>query len=147
MRGYLPLVLALLVIVSVAGSPVYGKDFNAVKIKVYNSDTNHVYFEKIVPKDQKFHTVVNTEDVSIDLTYDPSATGVDRSLSCSDGVCTDTVTLGKPGDTPRCACFNGICTCAIPVTANFSSGTAPIPNGVYAILVALLAGLVLKDRI
>jgi len=140
-RGVILFLISILLVTRVAF--VMAEDINAVEIKVYSGD--RVYLDKIIPKDQPFHTVlhVNTGSTyyTIDLTYDPSA-GNSISEHCHDNVCNLTVRAG-PGARDYLGDVNIV---FIPTHADFST-KAPIPLGsIFLLSMVLLIFLSRGDR-
>jgi len=114
--------------------------YNAVELKVYNSNTGEVYYDKVIPKDQKSHVTLTIDGDRYDITYDPNKTGVSRSLSCSGGTCTNTITIG-----PSSSAITGpIVVKTTPVTAPRAS--APIPVGVHVLGALILSVAFLRKK-
>ncbi|EEB75056.1 hypothetical protein [Thermococcus sp. AM4] len=138
MRKLLSFLIAGFLICGVAF--VVAGDLNAIEIKVYNGNT--VYLDKIIPKDQTFHTVLHVDTDSthyiIDLTYDPSA-GNSISEVCHDNFCNLTVRAG-----PNAHDFLGDVNIEfIPTHADFGT-KAPVPLGSIGAMALLLAALLLR---
>ena len=121
---------------------VIAEEYNAVEIKVYNVNTNKVYFDKVVPKDKPYHTVIHFIDGSkqynIDLTYDPHPSRIVSNTRCIGNVCNITI-VDRGG-------FTQVDDVGIKMTsthADFST-KAPIPSGLVLILGILITSSILR---
>ncbi len=130
------------VLILLGANVVAARDYNAVELKVYNKNTNEVYYDKIIPADQPFHVTLTIDNTLYDITYDPSRQGVDRELECSGGTCKETLIIGSSG----WASDGPIVVRTIPTNASFSS--APIPMGTYVLggLLLVTAFLLRRNR-
>ncbi|EEB74923.1 hypothetical protein [Thermococcus sp. AM4] len=132
-------VLAILIILLAGLPPVIAADFRSVEIKVYNVNTNHVYFDKIIPKDQPYHVVLNVEGDTYDITYDPSKSGGSTHYSCVDSSCTITIVAGVKEGHPTSSQNGPIKVIFIPSNKSPGGSTkAPIPAGVYWAVLGIL---------
>ncbi|EEB74758.1 hypothetical protein [Thermococcus sp. AM4] len=121
---------------------VIADELNAIEIKVYNVNTNHVYFDKVVPRDRPYHTVIHFVDGStqynIDLTYDPHPSHVVSNTRCIGNVCNVTV-VDRGGFTQ----VDNIGIRMSPTHADFGT-KASLPSGLVIALGVLLTISVLR---
>ena len=146
MRSKTRFMLALLVILMIGLPLALAADFKSVEIKVYNVNTNKVYLDKIIPKDQPYHVILNNiEGDTYDITYDPSKSGVHNSLSCRGGPCTVTI-VGGVSDGYKKSFSNGpIKVEFIPTNKSPGGSTkAPIPLGSIFFIGIVLVMLLIR---
>ena len=145
MRSKTRFMLALLVILMIGLPLALAADFKSVEIKVYNVNTNKVYFDKIIPKDQPYHVVLNVEGDTYDITYDPSKSGGSTHYSCVDGSCTITIVSGVKEGHPTSTQFGPIKVIFIPTNKSPGGSTkAPIPLGSIFFIGIVLVMLLIR---